>query len=161
MKIKQKLLCGFLAVSLLTLGVSYTVGLVVQQETLESFQEVGGEMMPGNLALARMTSELYHAYLLVLELEDKQDVVTREVQTTTFRVADRYLDRNDSFQRHIGLAQQVVVVDELVAAGDQQVRGRLLDTYADHSFVVFFELVDQRRKVAVTREQRKGVDVVF
>ena len=61
----------------------------------------------------------------------------------------------------LGRADQVVVVDELVAAGDQQVRGRLLDTYADHSFVVFFELVDQRREVAVAREQRKGVDVVF
>ena len=70
MRIKQKLLTGFLLISLLTLGVSYGTGLLVQEETVDAFQLVGEKMLPGNIALARMTAELYHTLVLLAEFEE-------------------------------------------------------------------------------------------
>ena len=61
----------------------------------------------------------------------------------------------------LGHANQVVVVDELVAIGDQQIRRRALDAAAEHALVVFLELRDQRRKVAVARDQGEDVDVLL
>ena len=78
MKINQKLLSGFLTISLLTLLVSYVIGMAVQKETIDNFEEVGGELLPGNLAMARMTTEIYHSLELLTRytksrsLEDKQ-----------------------------------------------------------------------------------------
>jgi len=77
MKIRQKLLCGFLFVSVLTLGVSYGTGLLVQEETVATFQEVGGEILPGNLSLARMSTELYHTLVLLAQYEETPDKETR------------------------------------------------------------------------------------
>jgi hypothetical protein len=59
------------------------------------------------------------------------------------------------------LAHQVVVVDELVAVIDQQVARRVLHAQADHLLVVLAQLADQRRKVAVARDDHKDVDVRF
>ena len=42
MNLKQKFLCAFLAVSLLTIGVSYGISLTVQEDAIQSFQEVNG-----------------------------------------------------------------------------------------------------------------------
>lgn len=70
MRIKQKLLTGFLLISLLTLGVSYGTGLLVQEETVDAFQLVGEKILPGNIALARMTAELYHTLVLLAEYEE-------------------------------------------------------------------------------------------
>jgi hypothetical protein len=64
----------------------------------------------------------------------------------------------------LGLAAtraEVVVVDELVAGVDQQVRGRALHAAADHPLVVLLELGDQRREVAVAGQQREDVDVLL
>jgi len=80
MKLKQKLLSAFFAVSLLVLGVSYGIGFTIQEETIQSFQKVGGEVLPGSLALSRMITELYHTVILASrygetgDSEDKQKV---------------------------------------------------------------------------------------
>jgi PAS domain S-box-containing protein len=73
MKIRQKLLSAFLAVSLLTLGVSYGINWTIQGDALRSFQEVGGEILPGTLALSRMTTELYKTVSLALRYGEKRD----------------------------------------------------------------------------------------
>ncbi|MDH5298004.1 MAG: hypothetical protein OEV91_03210, partial [Desulfobulbaceae bacterium] len=78
MKIRQKLLCAFLLVSILTLAVSYGSGLLVQEETVATFQEVAGEILPGNVALARMTAELYHIAVLADQYQERRDDKTRE-----------------------------------------------------------------------------------
>ena len=63
--------------------------------------------------------------------------------------------------RLVRLADQVVVIDEFVAGGDEQVRGGAFHTTADHPFLVLLELGDQRREVAVAGEQGEEVDVMF
>ena len=72
MNIQQKLLGGFLAVSLLTLTVSYGIGLTIQNHTIRSFQSVGGELLPGSVALSRMTAELYHTVILALHYAENR-----------------------------------------------------------------------------------------
>ena len=78
MRIRQKLLASFLFVSILTLGVSYGIGLLVQEETVATFQEVGGEILPGNIALARMTAELYRTLVLLDKYEENPGDQIRE-----------------------------------------------------------------------------------
>ena len=73
MKIKQKLLFCFLALSLLTLAVTYFADVANHQETIESFQKVAGESLPGNIALARMTTELYYTLELVSRFSEEQN----------------------------------------------------------------------------------------
>ena len=73
MKIKQKLLFCFLALSLLTLAVTYFTDVANHQETIESFQKVAGESLPGNIALARMTTELYYTLELVSRFSEEQN----------------------------------------------------------------------------------------
>ncbi len=74
MKISQKLLYAFLSVSLLTLLVSYVTSLTVQNDMLNSFEEVGGEMLPGNVAISRMTTELYHVLAMASRFAEEGDV---------------------------------------------------------------------------------------
>jgi len=78
MKLKQKLLSAFLAVSLLTLGVSYGIGFIIQEETIQSFQKVGGELLPGSLALSRMTTELFQTVILALRYGETRDYADRQ-----------------------------------------------------------------------------------
>ena len=73
MKIYQKLLCGFLAISFLPLIVSYVSNLALEEEIISNFQEVGGEIMPSNIILARMTAELYHTLLLTTRFDDQRN----------------------------------------------------------------------------------------
>ena len=54
---------------------------------------------------------------------------------------------------------QIVVEDELVAVGDEQVRGGLLDAHADDLLVVLAQLGHQRRKIGVAADDDEGVDV--
>src|SRR6202166_4956525 len=55
----------------------------------------------------------------------------------------------------------VLVVDELVAVVDQQVGRGVLDADADDVLVVLLELGDQRREVAVAREDHESVQVLL
>jgi hypothetical protein len=61
--------------------------------------------------------------------------------------------------RLLGVADQVLVEDELVAVGHQQVRRRRLDAQPDHVAIVLPQLGYQRREVGIARDQREGVDV--
>ena len=56
-------------------------------------------------------------------------------------------------------AHQVVVVDELVAVADQQVRAGVLHADADHGLRVLAQLGDERREVRVAADDDEGVDV--
>ena len=58
-------------------------------------------------------------------------------------------------------ADEIVVEDELVAALHQEVAGGALDAAADDSLVVFLQFGNQRRKIAVSRQQRENIDVLF
>ncbi len=78
MRIKQKLLTGFLFIAILTLGSSYGTSLLVQEETVNAFQLVGEKILPGNIALARMTSELYHTLILLAEYEENPTTKIRQ-----------------------------------------------------------------------------------
>jgi hypothetical protein len=62
-------------------------------------------------------------------------------------------------RRALHLAHEVVVEDEFVAVGDQQVGGRLLDADADHVLGVLAQLGHQRRKVRIAADDHEGIDV--
>ncbi|OPZ04622.1 MAG: hypothetical protein BWZ09_01666 [Alphaproteobacteria bacterium ADurb.BinA305] len=59
----------------------------------------------------------------------------------------------------LAVAHEVVVEDELVAVGDQQVGGGLLDPDADHLLGVLAQLGHQRREVRVAADDHEGVDM--
>src|SRR4029077_18253610 len=59
------------------------------------------------------------------------------------------------------LAHQVVVIEELVAVTDKEIRTRALDAYADDCLVVFAQFAHQRRKVGITAKNRKGIQMLF
>ena len=59
----------------------------------------------------------------------------------------------------VGGLREIVVVEELVTAPDQQVRRGALHAAADHALLVLLELRRQRREITVAREQRERVDV--
>src|SRR5581483_5325112 len=56
---------------------------------------------------------------------------------------------------------EVVVIDELVAVRDQQVRRRVLDADADHVLRVLAQLRDERREVGIAADDDERVDVRF
>src|SRR3990172_622193 len=58
-------------------------------------------------------------------------------------------------------ANQIVVVDKLVAIGDEQIRRGAFCTTADDSLVILLQLGDERRKIAVTGNQGEQVDVLL
>ena len=108
MNINRKLLIGFLVISILTLSISYMSGLLVQEETINSFQEVGGELLPGNVALARMTTELYHALVLLSkfaetgELEDKQKIEKALSTMSTYMTMHRlYHPEDEAWHKNV------------------------------------------------------------
>src|SRR5690606_16727535 len=57
------------------------------------------------------------------------------------------------------LGDQVVVIDELVAARREQIGRRAANAAADHALVVLLELRDERREIAVARQERERVDM--
>lgn len=82
MQIKQKLLIGVLLVSLLIFGFSFGINILVQNKTFEIFQEVGGEILPGDIALSRMTTELFRVVILLDKYENNPDPeIHREIET--------------------------------------------------------------------------------
>src|SRR5207302_8967864 len=56
-------------------------------------------------------------------------------------------------------AREVVVEDELVAVVDEEVGRALLHAEPDHVLVVLAQLRDERREVAVAREDHERVEV--
>ena len=58
-------------------------------------------------------------------------------------------------------AHQVVVIDELIAVRDQQVRARILHPDADDLLRVLAQLRYQRRKIRVAADDDEGIDVLF
>src|SRR5258708_960645 len=102
-------------------------------------------------------------------------IVTREIDGVPVRLLDidgmpmsKQADRPDDipdrrrrlrcFARLL-LAHQVVVVDERVAVGDQEVGGGLLHADADHGLVVLAQLAHERREIRVAAHDHEGVDV--
>src|SRR5690606_11945148 len=61
--------------------------------------------------------------------------------------------------RRLLLGDQIVVIDELVAARCEQIGRRAAHSAADHTLVVLFELRDERREVAIARQERECIDV--
>ena len=61
--------------------------------------------------------------------------------------------------RALAFTHQIVVENELVAIGNQQVRGGLLDAHTDHLLGVFAQLGDERGEVGIAADDHKGVDV--
>ena len=59
----------------------------------------------------------------------------------------------------LAFARQVVIEDEFVAVGNQQVRRGLLHAHADHLLVVLAQLGHQRRKVGIAADDHEGIDV--
>ncbi len=67
MQIYQRLLTALLLVTSIPLLIYFSVGIVVQNDALNNFQEVGGELLPANIASARTITSLYH----ILYMTDK------------------------------------------------------------------------------------------
>src|SRR5690348_4866478 len=56
-------------------------------------------------------------------------------------------------------ADEIVVIDELVAVSDEQIRARVLHADADHGFRVLAQLGNQGREVRVAADDDESVDV--
>ena len=61
--------------------------------------------------------------------------------------------------RTLTVTHQVVVKDEFIAVGDEQIRSGLLHAHADHLFRVLAQLGHQRREVGVTADDDEGIDM--
>jgi len=64
-------------------------------------------------------------------------------------------------RRALLFAHQVVVENEFVAVGDQEVGGGVLHAHANHLLGVLAQLGDQGRKVRVAADDDEGVDVAL
>lgn len=130
MKIQQKLLCAFLLVSMLILVVSYGSGLLVQEETVATFQEVAGEVLPGNIALARMTTELYHVVVLADRYNDRRDNKTKEQIEKSLATLSTFKTMHRLFHGGEELGSQI---DSLIEEFSRSVAGYLLLLQRDES----------------------------
>ena len=123
MRIKQKLLAGFLLISLLTLGVSYGTGLLVQEETERAFHTVGERILPGNIALARMTSELYHTVVLLTEYEATPTETIRTDIEASLASLDAYRTLHILYHDEEDVAKQI---EQMVQEFSRSVNQHLL-----------------------------------
>ncbi len=71
MGIRQKLLISFLLISLLAVGGSYWVGYYVQNKALDVFEQVGGRVLPGSIAVSRLATEFYRIEFLLDDYEQQ------------------------------------------------------------------------------------------
>src|SRR5438105_1013585 len=58
-------------------------------------------------------------------------------------------------------ADQIIVIDKVVAVADEKIGGRLFDTDADNGLVVLAQLAHERGKIRVTADDGKGVNMAF
>ena len=61
----------------------------------------------------------------------------------------------------LAVTHQVVVINELIAIGDEQIGTGLLDAHADDFFGVFTQFRHQRRKIGIAGDDHEGVDMGF
>ncbi len=74
MQTYQRLLTALLIVTFFPLLIYFSAGMAVQKNILENFQEVGGELLPGNIATARTMTSLYHVlYMTEQYAASRQD----------------------------------------------------------------------------------------
>lgn len=78
MRIRQKLFTGFFIISFLIFGFSFGISYLVQEKTFTIFQEIGGKILPGDIALSRMTTELYRTIILLEQYEQSGDIEIRK-----------------------------------------------------------------------------------
>ena len=181
MKIKQKLLSGFFAVSLLSLGVSYGIGLTLQKDTLQSLQDVGGEMLPDSLALSRMTTELFRTltfaskYGETKDFADKQKVADALATLSTFKALhvlyhpedSAWLDRVDkSTQRFSSyIAEYILLVDkqddEKLIPAKQRIYTVLDDFVSTVTPHIENEFTSSRQALETTMKRTKNTRKTF
>lgn len=118
MQIKQKLLIGFLLISLLIFGFTFGINLLLQNKTFAIFQEVGGELLPGDIALSRMSTELYHTALLLEKYKKKSDVhILKEIDKSIVSL-DAYKTTHDLYHGDDELTHQI---ESLIQAFSREV----------------------------------------
>ncbi len=75
MPIRFKLLAAFLTVSLAALGISYGINLFLQNKAISVFEQIGGQLLPGSMAISQLSSEFYRIEFL---LDDYEQTPSRE-----------------------------------------------------------------------------------
>jgi signal transduction histidine kinase/DNA-binding response OmpR family regulator len=78
MPIRLKLLAAFFFVSLVALGISYGIGLSVQNRAVAVFEHIGGQVLPGGMAAAQLAAELYRIERLLADFEAEPSEPQRE-----------------------------------------------------------------------------------
>ena len=73
MQTYQRLLTALLIVTFFPLLIYFSAGMTVQKNILENFQEVGGELLPGNIATARTMTSLYHIIYMTEQYATSRD----------------------------------------------------------------------------------------
>jgi hypothetical protein len=131
-----------------------TTALSVLEQVAEGAEAEVGLVEGGLLALHGLLDHGAPQDLLVLALQGQHRV--HQQAETLLQLAGHVGDHG---QRLLLAADEVFIEDELVAVLDEQVRGGVLHTQADHVFVVLLELAHQRRKVGVARRDHEAVDV--
>ena len=90
MKINQKLISGFLVVSLLILAVSY-ISITIQERLTTNFQEIAGEVLPGTVALMNMEANLYHSLVHATKYASTGDIENKKAVETLTADLRKYL----------------------------------------------------------------------
>ncbi len=69
MRLRDKLLLGFILIALLSLGSGLLIGFKVEDRAYEIFETVGGKSLPGTVAMARTSGTLYRIEYLLHEYQ--------------------------------------------------------------------------------------------
>jgi signal transduction histidine kinase len=96
MKIKYKLLIAFLLVSLSSLATSFWVAYSLQLKIIDSYNEVGGKLLPGSVALARMSTEFYRIEFLLDNYDSSRysNQLKRELENALASLSEYYATHN-------------------------------------------------------------------
>ena len=99
MKIKHKLLSGFISISLLILALGF-ITLTVQNHISDSFQKTAGQLLPGTIALTKVEAELYHSIALALKYVSTGAAKDKKEYQKTLATLKKYKAMHDLYHYH-------------------------------------------------------------
>ncbi|QFY88889.1 response regulator [Magnetovirga frankeli] len=127
MPIRLKLLAAFFSVSLVALGISYGIGLYVQNKAVAVFERVGGHVLPGSMAAAQLAAELYRVERLLVDFaaepsERQRDRIKQGLaQLASFQLEHGMYHTDDDLAEkveHYAQAYGRLVTQYLLLSGD-------------------------------------------
>ncbi len=113
MQIKYRILSTFLIVSLSVLTISFGVSFYIHNKIITTFHDVGGEKLPGTIALSRMASELYHIQILLDKYQvSSEETVRNEIEQSLITLDEHYTAHKLFHQQHADIHVSPEIIDE-------------------------------------------------